>query len=163
MVPLPVLVQSLGCHELWKKVEIFPPVPLTVNISKAEVFSFSRTTIHILMILINQRQPPITLETPHVYSGAINLFVYFVLYKSPAIPLYHRVDRVLGFFSSRPHWNSPTPSPAGECVPPPFGWGGGAHSLAGEWLGESQFRRGDRHCSTLGIYVLFALYCTQIS
>jgi hypothetical protein len=36
------------------------------------------------------------------------------------------VDRVLGFFSSRSHWD-PNPSPAGECVPPPplFGSGGG--------------------------------------
>jgi hypothetical protein len=28
-----------------------------------------------------------------------------------------RVDRVLGFFSSRPYWDPP-PSPADECVPP---------------------------------------------
>jgi hypothetical protein len=35
----------------------------------------------------------------------------------------HRVDRVLSFFSSRPNWDSPNPSPAGECVPP-FGSGG---------------------------------------
>ncbi len=28
-----------------------------------------------------------------------------------------RVDRVLGFFSSRPNWYSRIPSPAGECVP----------------------------------------------
>ncbi len=27
---------------------------------------------------------------------------------------------VLNFLSSRPHWDSPTPSPAGECVPPPL-------------------------------------------
>jgi hypothetical protein len=27
------------------------------------------------------------------------------------------MDRVLGFFSSRPNWDSPTPSPAGECMP----------------------------------------------
>jgi hypothetical protein len=37
----------------------------------------------------------------------------------------HRVDRVLGFLSSRPNWGSPTPSHSGECVsltgcrPPP--------------------------------------------
>jgi hypothetical protein len=31
--------------------------------------------------------------------------------------LQHRVDRVLGFFSSRPNWDPPTPSPADECVP----------------------------------------------
>ncbi len=30
----------------------------------------------------------------------------------------------------------PTPSPAGECIPPQLGWGGGgAHSLAGEGVG----------------------------
>jgi len=46
--------------------------------------------------------------------------------------LCHRVDRVLGFFSSRPNWDSLTPSPPGECVPPSFGsGGGGTRSLAG--------------------------------
>jgi hypothetical protein len=33
---------------------------------------------------------------------------------------------------------------AGECAPPPL-VGGGAHALAGEGLGESQFRRGEIH------------------
>ncbi len=28
------------------------------------------------------------------------------------------VDRVLGFFSSRPNWDPPTPSSEGECVLP---------------------------------------------
>jgi hypothetical protein len=42
------------------------------------------------------------------------------------------------------------------CPPPPFGPGGRAHSLAGEGLGESQFRRGDIHCGALYIYVLCA-------
>jgi hypothetical protein len=44
---------------------------------------------------------------------------------------FHRVDRVLSFFSSRPNWDSPTPtlSHAGKCVPPLWLWGGGAHSL----------------------------------
>jgi hypothetical protein len=53
----------------------------------------------------------------------------------------HRVDRVLGIFSSRPNWRIgiPYPSPA--------------HSLAGEGVFGSQFGRGDRHCGTLGIYV----------
>ncbi len=64
----------------------------------------------------------------------------------------HRVGRVLSFFSSRRNWDSPNPSPAGECVPPLLG--GGANSLAREGLGESQFRRGDIHCGTLYIYVL---------
>jgi hypothetical protein len=68
----------------------------------------------------------------------------------------HRVGRVLSFFSV-----SPTPLAAGKCgAPPPFGPGGRAHSLAGEGLGESQFRRGDIHCGALYKYfvvqVLFA-------
>ncbi len=37
------------------------------------------------------------------------------------------VDRVLGFFSSSPNWDSP--SPAGECVLPSFGLGGDTNSL----------------------------------
>jgi hypothetical protein len=75
------------------------------------------------------------------------------------LPLNHRVDRVLTFLSSRPNLDSPTPSPAGVCVPHPYPLvqGGGTHTLAGEGVGESKFRRGDRHCATLGIYVLCAL------
>ncbi len=45
------------------------------------------------------------------------------------VPCQHRVDRVLSFFSSRPSWDSPTPSPAGECVPLPPLVPGGAHHL----------------------------------
>ncbi len=33
-------------------------------------------------------------------------------------PVDHRVDRVRSFFSSRRNWDSPTPSPTGECAPP---------------------------------------------
>ncbi len=41
---------------------------------------------------------------------------------------------------------------------PPSIWfrGGGAHSLAREGVGESQFRRGDIHCGTLFIYMYFS-------
>jgi hypothetical protein len=46
-----------------------------------------------------------------------------VLYKSIKThcphPILHRVDRVLGFFSSRPNWNTPTSSPVGESAPYP--------------------------------------------
>jgi hypothetical protein len=67
---------------------------------------------------------------------------------------WHRVDRVLSFFSSRPNWNYPTPSHAGD-VCPSFGSGGGGgftliRGRGGEDVGESQFRRGDRHFGTLG-------------
>jgi hypothetical protein len=58
----------------------------------------------------------------------------------------HRVGRVLSFFSSRRNWNSPTPLTAGDCAPDPLFRGGGAHSLAGEGLGDSHNRRGDIHC-----------------
>ncbi len=43
-------------------------------------------------------------------------------------PCYHRVGRMLSFFSSRRNW-PPTPLAAGECAPQPFGPGGGAHCL----------------------------------
>ncbi len=68
---------------------------------------------------------------------------------------------MLGFFSSRPNWDFPQPlTPRRVPPPPPLVQGGGAHSLAGEGVGWSQFRRGDRHCGTLGIYVLCeVLYC----
>jgi hypothetical protein len=42
----------------------------------------------------------------------------------------HRVGRVPSFFSSRRNWDSPNPSPAGECAPPPGS--GGRDTLAGE-------------------------------
>ncbi len=73
----------------------------------------------------------------------------------------HRVGRVLGLFSTRRNRDSPILSAAGEsapdplirgeCAPPPFGLRGGAHSLGGEGLGESQFRRRDIHCVALFI------------
>ncbi len=34
------------------------------------------------------------------------------------IRLHHRIDRMLGFFSSRPNWDPPTPSAASKCVSP---------------------------------------------
>ncbi len=40
----------------------------------------------------------------------------------------HRVDRVVSFFSSRRNWDSPNPSPAGECAPPPPPPGSGGRS-----------------------------------
>jgi hypothetical protein len=68
----------------------------------------------------------------------------------------HRVGRVLSFFSVVGMGTLPTPHPQASVPPPPPVLGGGAHSLAREGLGESQFRRGDIHCGTLYIYVLCA-------
>jgi hypothetical protein len=51
--------------------------------------------------------------------------------------------------SPRRNWDSPNPSLASECAPPPEPKGGGAHSPAGEGLGEPQFRRLEKKLSTL--------------
>ncbi len=59
----------------------------------------------------------------------------------------HRVGRVLSFFSSRWNWDSQTPHPQASVLPPPL-WSRGE--------GESQFRRGVIHCSTL--YILFMYF-----
>jgi hypothetical protein len=65
---------------------------------------------------------------------------------------YRVVDRVQGFFSS-PELGPPAPSTAGECVPLPLVPGG--DTLTCVWGGGgSQFRWGDRHCGTLGIYII---------
>ncbi len=58
------------------------------------------------------------------------------------VHLYHRVGRVLSFSPVVGIGTPPTPHP-----------GGGAHSLAREGVGESQFRRGDIHFGTLYIHV----------
>jgi hypothetical protein len=49
---------------------------------------------------------------------------------------------VLGFFSSRPNRESPTPSTAGEYVPSSFGSVGDTHSLAGEGVGGPNSDKG---------------------
>jgi hypothetical protein len=54
--------------------------------------------------------------------------------------------------SPRRNWDSPTSrSRQRVCPPPPGTKGGGAHSPAGEGLGESQSRRLEKHLSTLTI------------
>ncbi len=57
-----------------------------------------------------------------------------LLYSKGFYSLHHKADRVLSFFSSRRNWDCSTPSPAGECSPPP-GSGGGGHT-AGEGVGS---------------------------
>ncbi len=55
-------------------------------------------------------------------------------------------------FHQSSNWDSPTTSPVGGCVPPSFCLGGDTLARGGEVCrgGGSQFRRGDRHCGTLG-------------
>jgi hypothetical protein len=65
----------------------------------------------------------------------------------------HRVDRVLGFFSSRPNWDPHTLTRRWWLFPPPFvKGGGGTHYTVACGGGGGQLERGDRHCGTLGIY-----------
>jgi hypothetical protein len=62
------------------------------------------------------------------------------------VQTYKRVPQCM---SPRWNWDSPTPSLASECAPPPGtkGWGG---TLACGWgVGESQFQRLDKKLSTL--------------
>ncbi len=59
---------------------------------------------------------------------------------------YHRVPQCM---SPSWNWDSPNPSLAIESAPPPEPKGGGAHSPAGEEVGESQFRRLEKKLSTL--------------
>ncbi len=49
---------------------------------------------------------------------------------------------------------TPPPHHPQASVPPPLWFRGEAYSLAGEGVGESQFRGGDVHCGILYIYVL---------
>jgi hypothetical protein len=60
-------------------------------------------------------------------------------------------------FSIRPNWD---PSPAGECISPCFGSGGRGTLACGRGGGESQFRRGDRHCGTLGTGIYVCTLCS---
>ncbi len=83
---------------------------------------------------------PTLLLRVHILTLSFPAKINAVIYPQ-RVTLTHRVGRVLSFFSSRRNWDSPNPSPAGECAPLPPVLGGGAHSLAREWLGESQFRR----------------------
>ncbi len=61
---------------------------------------------------------------------------------------------MLSFFPVVRIGTPPTPHPQAIVSPPPLVPGGGAHSLTREGAGESQFRRGDIHCSTLYINLL---------
>ncbi len=65
----------------------------------------------------------------------------------------NRVGIVLSF-SPVVGVGTPQPLTRGECAPPLWFRGEGAHSLARKGVRESQFRRGDIHYGTLYIYVL---------
>ncbi len=55
----------------------------------------------------------------------------------------------------------PQPLTPQASVPPSPVLGRGAHSMAREGLGESQFRRGDIYCGTLYIYCTYFVWSSQ--
>jgi hypothetical protein len=67
--------------------------------------------------------------------------------------LNHRVDRVLGFFSSRPNWDPRSPHLQTGVFPPPLVPLGDTLTR-GRGDEGSQFVRGDRPCGTLGTYLV---------
>jgi hypothetical protein len=64
-------------------------------------------------------------------------------------------------FSSRPNWDSPTPSPAAMCSLPLWFRGDIRYPHCGRGGGGSQFRRGDRHCGTLGTSLGIYAHCVH--
>ncbi len=71
---------------------------------------------------------------------------------------YHRVGRVLSFFSSRRNWDSPTPQPQASVPTHPLVLGGvGAHSLAGKGWGSPNSDKGT-FTVVLFIYTYFVIF-----
>ncbi len=61
-------------------------------------------------------------------------------------------------FSSRRNWDSPNPSPAGECAPPPSGSGGEGHTRWRERGWESPNSNEGTNTVVLFIYTYFVSY-----
>jgi hypothetical protein len=80
--------------------------------------------------------------------------IFILSYHWIHITVHDRVDRVLGFFTSRPNWDYPTPSQQTSLSPPPVGSGGHTRLRKRGWEG-SQFRRGGRRCGTVLVCSLF--------
>ncbi len=84
------------------------------------------------------------------------VFIYVFLWLQGSLPQSRQSARLF-LQSSELGTSPPPPNPLTlrrVCPPPTLVSGIGAHSLAGEVVGGSQFGRGDRHCGTLGIYAL---------
>ncbi len=84
--------------------------------------------------------------TPLVRPSPLTLPLYYKVQQK------HRVGWVLSFFSSLRTWDSPTPSHAGERVPPPPAPSWGGTRLQERGWGVPIRTRG--HSGTLDIYVL---------
>jgi hypothetical protein len=116
------------------------------------------------LVLPPHLPPPLPKLAEPIFGCYLNCLSPFALNFSLCFTYQHTVDRVVGFFSSRPTWDSPSPSPPGEYAPP-FGSRGEGNTLAcgRGGRGRPQFGREDRHCDTLGIHVMNVLCAYQYS
>ncbi len=73
----------------------------------------------------------------------------------------HRVGRVLSLFSSRRNWDSPNPSPAGECAPLPPGSRGVGHTRWREKGWESPNSDEGTYTVVLFIYTYSVLFLVK--
>jgi hypothetical protein len=80
--------------------------------------------------------------THHTHNGIFSV----VLYLSA-----QSIQSAKHFLQSSELGLPPPPEPQASVFPHPLLRGARAHSLAGEGLGESQFRRGERNCGALYI------------
>jgi hypothetical protein len=64
--------------------------------------------------------------------------------------------------SPRWNWDSPTPLAASEGALPPGPKGGGAHSPAAKWVGESQFQRLEKRLALCLLCVITLLTVTVL-
>jgi hypothetical protein len=110
-------------------------------------------------------------QTENFLSNVLRLFLFintqertdnliFILsYLWIHITVHHRVDRVLGFFSSRPNWDSPMHSLTRRRVFPPSLWfrGRDTRLRESEW-GVPIQTRGQTLWYTLYIRMYFVLY-----
>ncbi len=89
----------------------------------------------------------------HSSRGAITVKLLYVRYTTQLLLSQSRQSAKL--FSSRRHWDSPNPSPAGECPPPPTLWfrGEGHNRYWERVLGESHDE--GTYTVVLFIYVYF--------
>ncbi len=88
-------------------------------------------------------------NTVHICQYMLPVF-WLVLYTHYGLTKYVYIKSTAVYVpSSELGQSHPNPSLASDCAPPPRTGGGGAHSPAGEGLGESQFRRLEKKLSIL--------------
>ncbi len=121
-------------------------------------FIYILQELWLLVCILEVGQPHWISPKMNNIMGLFTLLAVSLVRYSPS----HRVDRVLGFFSSRPNWDSTTPSLwPGCCVPPHLVPRGGATLTCGRG-GGVPIRTGRETLWYSTIYNLHVLYCTWL-